>query len=340
MKYKILKTAFFDRRIAQLILHVTNRCNNRCNTCFVDFNSYNGSELEIDEIERISNYVKDILWLNIGGGEPFLRKDLPQICSLFTTKIISIPTNGYNPELIYNSTQKIINKIDIKSMLNISISIDGFEKTNDNIRTKGSFKKALKTLELLKSLDNISIKINTVLCEQNIEEIIEFMRFIKSFNVDFHSIIFLRGKPINSNYKLPSYEKLCKIKNDIFHIWAEYSYASSPFINIFLKRYHRLLYNNSLKILKEKKQTPVCLAHKFHLVIFPEGDVSFCELLNPIGSLKEHSIEEIINSKKAKNMRKFIKEKKCYCHHNCNFLDNIFLNPSQYPKLLFGIGTK
>ena len=45
-------------------------------------------------------------------------------------------------------------------------------------------------------------------------------------------------------------------------------------------------------------------------------------------------------SKKAKNMRKFIKEKKCYCHHNCNFLDNIFLNPSQYPKLLFGIGTK
>ncbi len=334
MKKRILISALLTKKPSHLILHVTNKCNLRCKTCFVDFTK-DEKELTLDEIEEISNYLNKLIWLDIGGGEPFLRKDLPEICAKFNTKSISIPTNGFDPELIYGITKKIRERT--KAEVHISISIDGFKKTNDDIRDKGCFDKSIETLKILKRIKGIKIKVNTVLCEKNYDEIIDFMKFIKKFNIDFHSIIFLRGISRDPAFKCPSYEKLVKIKKDIFKIWDTYDYGFQSIEKKILQNYQKCLYETSLKIIKEKRQLPRCLAGKQHLVIYSNGDIAFCETLKPLGNLRKENINTLLKSNVAEEQRKMIKNKKCYCYHNCNMIDNYFLNPAHYPKLLSGI---
>lgn len=335
MKKRLLKAILFRKKPVHLILHVTNKCNLKCRTCFVKFKNNGHEELSIDEVRKIADYLDEILWLDISGGEPFLRKDLPEICTSFNTGSIAIPTNGFNPVLINESVGKIVGSTEAE--VSISLSIDGFEETNDSIRNKGCFKKSMETLELLQKNNGIRIKINTVLCEKNYPEIIKFMEYIKGLDVDFHSIIFLRGTSRDPLFRLPSYENLEKIKNDVFKIWSTYNYGFRTMEGKVLQGYQRCMFETSLRVIREKQQLPKCLAGKYHVVVQSNGDVSFCELIAPMGNIRNASFGEILRSKKAEMYRKHIKDKQCYCYHNCNLLDNYFLNPLQYPKLLGSI---
>jgi molybdenum cofactor biosynthesis enzyme MoaA len=48
----------------------------------------------------------DLFWLDIAGGEPFLRKDLAEIVSCFNFEVLQIPTNGSLPELIIKQSNE------------------------------------------------------------------------------------------------------------------------------------------------------------------------------------------------------------------------------------------
>ena len=219
----------------------------------------------------------------------------------------------------------------------IDVSLDGFEETNDLIRNKGCFKKSLETLKKLKRIKDVKIKVNTVLCEKNYAEIMDFMKFIKTFEPDFHSLIFLRGKPRDPSYKRPSLDKLEKIKSDIFSIWSNYNYGLSKMENKILQSYQKLMYETSLRILREKRQIPPCVAGSRHLVIYPNGHVSSCEILQPFGNIRSQPIHKVLRSGPARERKKHIKALKCNCYHNCNMIDNFFLNPTQYPRLFLGM---
>ena len=304
----------------------------------MDFERCTDEELALDEIKKIAAYLDKLVWLDISGGEPFLRDDLPDIIAAFDAKTISIPTNSFDPTLIRNEVKKVRSVTEAE--INIAVSIDGFRETNDIIRSKGYFDKSIETIDLLKSLNNVRVKVNTVLCNENYGEIIDFMRFIRSLDVDFHSIIFRRG-PINAsmpNFERPSYEKLLQIKKAVFEIWDSYDYGFKSIEKNILKNYQRCMYETSLKIIKEHKQLPACLAGRTHLVVYANGDCAFCEMLEPFGNLKNRDIKEVLGSEEANAQRRHIKERKCHCHHNCNMIDNYFLNPFKYPKLLTGIG--
>jgi MoaA/NifB/PqqE/SkfB family radical SAM enzyme len=339
IKKAILKSIFFSKKPAHLILHVTGKCTQRCKTCFVDFDQYkNREDLSLDEIGGIAKYLDTLVWLDISGGEPFLRKDLPEICSSFKVPAISIPTNGFDCNIISETAKRIREVTDAE--LCIAVSIDGFEKTNDYIRAAGSFQRAIKTLKALKEIGGIRVKVNTVLCNKNLNEIVGFMKFIKRLDVDFHSIIFQRGLQPLEEFSCPSYDKLLAIKEQIFKMWSTYGYGLRGLEEKIMRSYQKLMYGASLKIIAEKRQIPSCLAGNVHLVIYPHGDVSFCEMLSPFGNIRKGTLPELLKSRGAELQRRDIKRKNCYCHHNCNMLDNFFLNPLQYPKLLMGIWEK
>lgn len=335
MKKRMLKFLLFPTRPAYLTLHVTNQCTLRCRTCFLNFDNPDKNELTLPELEKIAFYLRKLLWLDITGGEPFLRRDLPDICAKFDTYSLTIPTNGFDPERISEMTQEIRRRT--SAVMNIAVSVDGFEATHDEIRSKGSFRRAIETLKLLKQIKGINVRTITVLCERNYDEIIDFMKFIKTLDINFHSINFRRGSPTISKYSCPSVEKLEKIKENIFMIWKTYDYGFNTLESKILRNYQRLMYETSLRIIRERRQVPSCLAGKYHSVIWANGDFSFCEMLEPFGNIREEEIKLLLKSKKAEKVKRYIREMKCYCYHNCNMIDNFFLNPFYYPKLLRGI---
>ncbi|MBX9635488.1 MAG: hypothetical protein K2X44_10960, partial [Magnetospirillum sp.] len=80
------------RKLKHLIVHVTNHCNFRCEHCFIDFSPKR--DMKLEQFAEIARDAGKLFWLDIGGGEPSLRKDLADIVGLFSAKVVHIPTNG------------------------------------------------------------------------------------------------------------------------------------------------------------------------------------------------------------------------------------------------------
>lgn len=321
----------FRPSIKHLILHVTNRCNMRCKHCFVDFSGPK-QELTLDEVKSVSEKLSNLIWLDIGGGEPLLRDDLEEIISLFKFEEVSIPTNGWETELIAEKLKKI--HLMTSGKLIVTLSLDGMQRTHDGIRSRSSFERTIRTFERLKEVEGIRIKFNTVLCEKNYDEIIALMRFVKELGPDFHSVLLLRGTPRDPSMHLPSSEKIKALEKDIYQIQQSYDYGRTGILSRIQRNYQKYKRDLSLRILQEKRQVIPCLAGTFHLVIWPECSLSVCELLPPVGNIREKNFEDLLNGAEMKKAVLSIRNGNCFCTHDCNMIENILLNPKSYFKLL------
>lgn len=342
--------AFSDwSRPRHLILHVTSRCNSRCGMCFAwkRLNKEN-SDLNLSEFREISSSLPGLIFLDLSGGEPFLRDDLPEILNTFQKDspdaLVNLPTNGFLPEKIEKETSRILKTTLLSLCLNLSL--DGFAATHERIRgVKDGFAKAEETFHRLKKLKEknrrLSVKINTVISNQNFAELEEFARYVRQTmkGLDFHTLILMRGEPPNKAFALPSITQLKTQTKLFYQIWQHYDhygqnldYLGSRIAN----QVHRYFLSQYLRTLEEKKMTVPCLAGIAHVVIYANGDLSFCELREPIGNLRNvnFNFDKLWHSLAAKKQRLEIKNFSCYCVNGCNWTDNVFFNVNTYPALL------
>ncbi len=321
-------------RFNHLILHVTNLCNFRCNHCFVEFEK-KPKDLTLDEIRPLAAEFQNLIWLDIGGGEPFIRADLHEIIGLFRAEEVSIPTNGWFKDKMLDQIEKIGRIRDLKKVI-LTMSIDGTEETHDVIRAKkGSFAKLKESFfEARKQFPDLRIKINTVLNERNVDELIDLMELVYSdFRPDYHGILFLRGSPINKEYRLPEVAKIEKLEDQIFAIQQKYHYGRKGLMGRITKNYQSIKREIANKIIEEKTQTIPCFGGRVHLVVYADGRVAPCELLPHVGSIRATPIREIVEGLGWKQAVERIQRKQCHCTHDCNMMENILFNFTLYPRL-------
>lgn len=129
---------------------VTYECPARCRTCNIwklyrDSPSSRERELTIGEIKKFAekNWFP---WVSLTGGEPFARKDLPEIARAFSPRMLSVATNGFSPKLIESQVSKM------EGRLFVNVSIDGPPKIHEKIRGI-EFSKSLETLKRLHELN-------------------------------------------------------------------------------------------------------------------------------------------------------------------------------------------
>ncbi len=330
-----------SKPLLALFFQITNKCNARCLMCF-NWQRINkpSDELSLEEIEKFSRTLGSVPNLTIGGGEPFLREDLPDICKIFSrnneTKRISIPTNCLLPEKIFDLTRKILESCP-STKIAIVLSLDGLRDTHEYIRgVKGIFDKVLETYkkitELLGQYSNLKININTTVSDKNYKEIPEIIDFVdKNFKVGFHTVEVIRGCYNRKNVQMPPLEEYKKLTEDILRSKT-----------IDGDKYHKLMYSYyhkiALETLEKERQLIPCRASSYVPVVDATGNVYNCELLPAIGNLREVNYDflEIWNSKKAKDQRKNIADKKCYCTHFCYQIQNIPMSPYHFFKAIFG----
>lgn len=314
-----------------MIVHVTNHCNFRCQHCFIDFSPKNDQSLEF--YQKLGRDAGKLFWLDIAGGEPFLRKDIVDIVDSFDAKVIQIPTNGSLEAITIKRVEELIDRSSAE--VSVSLSLDGPKDIHDKVRgKKGSYDQVWETFSKLKKIKDLKVKINTVLTAENHDSILPFMEEVRKYQPDFHSIILLRGEPANPELGLPPMEKLLELGPKIFNILETYDYGQSRLTTHILRNYHKYLWNISLKTIRKRTQVIPCLAGKAHMVVMGNGDVSSCEMLPPVGNLKDHSWSEIMKSKALQDQKSYIKNKKCFCTHNCAMLDSILFRPQSIPHLL------
>lgn len=331
----------FYTKIPHLIFFVTAECNSKCRMCFYWKNiSKKQNELTLEEIKQFSEKAGNIIHVTLTGGEPFLRKELSEICNLFyknnRTKFLTIPTNGLLSEKIYNATKEILENCK-KATISIVLSLDGIGTKHDYIRgVKGNFNNLLKTYnclnELRKEYHNLKIYINTVASSFNKEDINEIVSFVESnLEVDRYTISLIRGdarEPISKNISFDELEKIysinCKLKE-------------GNLLQRIIGIRSNLIRKMTLEIIKNKKMPIKCVAGKKLLILTESGDLYPCEMLNmKLGNIRDVTYNpiEILKSEKAKEILKFIKTNKCYCTYECAISDSILYSPKMYFLLL------
>ena len=139
----------------KLTFSITYSCQSRCATCNIWAIKPN-NELSLKEIMAFAEKNRSFKWIEITGGEPFLRGDLAEIVSAFNENskpyLVTMPTNSLcNIGLIKNQVLKIL-KLGIPK-LSITVSLDGYRELHDKIRgVKGNFDKAITVFKMLQEL--------------------------------------------------------------------------------------------------------------------------------------------------------------------------------------------
>jgi radical SAM protein with 4Fe4S-binding SPASM domain len=141
----------------------TGACNARCAYCNVDATGKHAPrELTTKEALHLVDQVKSfgVKWFGIKGGEPLLRQDIFEIVG-YAKRLglnVCLLTNGcFVDGEIYDNL--------VKNQVWTSVSIDGPEEINDQLRGKGSYKKAIAAIEKLskgKILNGLAAAITTV----------------------------------------------------------------------------------------------------------------------------------------------------------------------------------
>ncbi|MBN1425845.1 radical SAM protein [Candidatus Fermentibacteria bacterium] len=316
--------------LSSVTLYVTQRCNLACRTCFVQPGS---EEPALSFYENLARQLPRLMWLDIGGGEPFLRHDLPQICSLFDTAILGIPTNGYDRKTIVPMVKEIASRT--RGRLVISLSVDGPEPMHDAIRGRGTWQRAWSTFEEVRGIDGVALKVNTVITGENLPSLKEFAAWVRSRGADGHSLMLLRGDPRDSSLRPPPPESLRDAGPGLLAELRGYRYAHGALGARLLWEYHRLAWALSVRTLQQKRQVVPCLAGRNYLVVWPNRTAGPCELLPPVGSLDDTALDALIRSPQWSRQCSFIAQGGCWCTHNCALLASILFHPPSLARIAF-----
>jgi MoaA/NifB/PqqE/SkfB family radical SAM enzyme len=156
--------------ISDVVLAVTYRCNSRCRMCNIWQRKDNSGELTLADLANLPVSLKNI---NLSGGEPFLRMDLPQIVAVIKKRCpqakIAISSNGFATEIILAKMKEIIG---IDPQITVALSLDGIGQAHDEIRgIPGGFEKVLATLHGLRQLGVKNLRLAFTIGDYNIDQL-------------------------------------------------------------------------------------------------------------------------------------------------------------------------
>ena len=136
----------------KLNFSVTYNCQSRCLTCNI-WEIRPKGELTIDEIRRFAERNSYFKWVEISGGEPFMRGDIADIARAFKDScrdlyLLTMPTNSLCNQSSMEMRLDEILSLGIPRVV-MTISLDGYGELHDRIRgVKGNFDKAMQTYRM------------------------------------------------------------------------------------------------------------------------------------------------------------------------------------------------
>lgn len=113
--------------------------------------------------------------INLSGGEPFLREDLPQFVREIHARCphaqITISTNAFLAERIETRMDEILR---IDPTVRLAVSLDGIGEAHDRIRgVDGIFAKAMGLIESLQAKGYSGLRLSMTISSQNLDQVLQ-----------------------------------------------------------------------------------------------------------------------------------------------------------------------
>ncbi|MCK5025082.1 MAG: radical SAM protein [Nanoarchaeota archaeon] len=315
----------------KLKLYMTDKCNCRCKTCRI-WKKKPSAELDAHELQRFFKKNNDFNWIDITGGEIFLREDINEIMDIILSEcknlyLLHFPTNGILTTKIVDTVRQI--KKSFKGRLIVSISIDGPRQLHDSLRgVNGCWDSAIESFKKISEINKGNVFFGYTLSSYNTgmldKTFNELKKHIPSLTFDALHINLAQH---SSHYYANEDEQFIKHKQNIIRDLEFFARNKNLKTNLF-----SLLESRFTKLLKQYALTnryPLkkCRALKATVTVNPIGDVYPCIHFNQkVGSLRDSDfdLKQILSNKKAAELKKEILQKCPHCWTACE----------AYPSLL------
>jgi MoaA/NifB/PqqE/SkfB family radical SAM enzyme len=277
------------------------RCNSACGYCDLPLN-VGRYEMTREEIQRVFStlYRDGVRFVLMQGGEPLLRRDLPEILE-------DLSTIGFHLTLITNGTKLTAQLVERLGRLPvaISVSLDTLDREKyRQIRGADQLEQVLEGIALLKAFPHPKF-LTCIVSEINRAEAPAVVRFAREQEFlpvvgAYHWNVGTYGKPD----ELLMYDR---------------SSAAAVFSGLLDDElippgYLRKFVEDNVNWLRGQKLEP-CDAGRYSIAIDASGNVSPCLAFSSVGNLLESSLNEILGRFDRDVIRT------CSDNSSCNRLD-------------------
>lgn len=260
-------------------------------------------ELTVEAIKKLPSGLR---FVNVTGGEPFIRHDIEEIIGILREKSarIVISTNGF-------FTGRIISLCSKYPDVGIRISIEGLQKNNDKIRgIPDGFDRGIRTLLLLRRMGIKDIGYAMTVQEINCKDLIPLYELSNALGYEFATATLH-----NSHY----FHKQDNRIEDKEMVCSEFSKLITELLKSkSVKKWFRAYFNYGLMnyIYGGDRFLP-CDMGTDSCFIDPSGNVLACNGMDEkvaMGNIRENSFEDIWNSEQADRVRSMVRTclKQCW----------------------------
>lgn len=288
---------------------VTYRCNAKCYMC----NTWQFPSSPKDEISPsvVAKLPAGLKFINITGGEPFLREDLEEIVkiALGKTERLVISSNGYYTERMIALAEKF-------PQIGVRISLEGLPAANDKLRgMPDGFDHALRSLLQLRAMGLKDVGFGITVSDVNVKDMIELYRLADSMGLEFAT-----ASTHNSYY----FHKHDNAFKDPEMVAREFENVSRELLKSKrVKNWFRAYFNYGMaNYVRGGKRLLPCEVGTDMFFLDPCGRIMPCNGMDaemPMGDLNTHSFDEIWRSPQAEKVRAAVK----HCTKNCWMIGSV-----------------
>jgi MoaA/NifB/PqqE/SkfB family radical SAM enzyme len=344
--YQLIRSTARERRLGTVILFVTSRCNAKCETCFYWQELNRPGDMTFEQIERVSATMPPVTDLWLSGGEPTLRRDLPEIVNLFVrqngVRRVIIPTNALVKSHVLSVVGRALSE-NPEIDLYLNVALDGYGETHDRVRgVPGNWGKTLDCIRALYPLkdkfgDRFRLNVNTVVCAENYLEIARLSSYLfENFRLDGHYFNIIRGETkAGASIKQVPAEALPEIYALAARLTARYGermfaaddaptrlVKSVAYVGTITTHYRTQLANFG----GASDWGFPCTAGETAAVIDYNGDVRACELRDKFASLADFDYDfGALWAARARQeeLKQIDSGRACWCTHVCFIHDSL-----------------
>lgn len=337
---KLLRHAIpliFHNHLAEMTYFVTSKCNYRCQHCFM-LNKLNKreNELSVNEIKKMSRHIRPLQRVHIGGGEPFLRKDISEIIQTISqnweSEVICLPTNGSIQDNLLNTVKDFAQKCTRQLRLHFSLNTldEDFKKftcSNDSFQDwKQTFKMAKSLTENVPNITLLALLTYNDFNQAYFDSLLDFVT--TKLCPDDVSLGLVRShKRYNPTLDIEGYTRI-----------VEHFFSNSSKQNALLKAYRSSIRNYMAEYYSTGKSAIKCYSGKMRVVMSPEGNIYPCETSgypeneNPtewlMGNIRDfdYNIQALLKSCDATAIRKSIEDRRCHCSQGIDMSLSLLCN--------------
>lgn len=319
------------RFMRYLNILVTSRCNLRCKFCNIGLKSErqrnNDDPLTVEKFRKnlfSGRRFETAVQVHLSGGEPFLRGDLIELCDLFAMHCpnasLSIATNGTLTERILEFCKNISSR-PYNNRVGLGISLDGIGSLHDNVRgVKGTYNRVTESISKLREhFPGVLKSIGFTIVPENIGDLQLVSELAKENELLFlyrmaaeSPVYYGDNRGCLTPWKLSDLDELDRIVRSLS---GPDEVASNS--NIF----NSLFFRNVVQANRSRKRSYPCFGGLSSVFIDHEGNIRPCIWLDCLlGNIAHDSLPDVLRSAQAREIRKYISRRECFCWTECETL--------------------